>query len=76
MRSRALGLRGVRGKDIRFVSAPHTGIRAADGGTIDLVEPAGMAALATAIQDDAMDGYEAAPPDALPSRDDEVRRPT
>lgn len=58
MRSEAFALRGLRGSDIDFITAPFTGFgMSADGQSIDVVDEAGMTALGEAIRTDALAGY-------------------
>jgi LCP family protein required for cell wall assembly len=58
MRSQAISLRNLRGKDVRFVTAPFTGFGTSpSGASIDLVDEAGMQRLGRALQDDAMTRY-------------------
>lgn len=58
MRSEAFALRGLRGNDIRFITAPFSGFgTSADGQSIDVVDDAKMDALGAAIRDDALDTY-------------------
>ena len=59
MRDEALALRNVRSEDIIFITAPFTGFGTApDGGSIDIVDTAGMAALGEAIRTDTMQNYQ------------------
>ena len=59
MRSEALAMRNLRGKDIAFITAPFTGYGTSPvGGSIDILDEPGMAALGEALQNDAMDTYE------------------
>ena len=58
MRSEAFALRGLRGSDIRFVTAPFTGFGTSpEGASIDVVDEAKMDDLGKAIRDDALDSY-------------------
>ena len=58
MRSEALSMRNLRGKDISFVTAPFTGFGTSpNGASIDIVDEAGMRALGEALQEDAMSRY-------------------
>lgn len=58
MRSEALALRNLRSGDIVFITAPFSGFGTApDGGSIDIVDDAGMAALGKALRTDSMDDY-------------------
>lgn len=59
IRSQALGLRGVRGGDIRFVTAPFDGFGTSpEGASIDILDEEGMENLAEALQDDHMESYD------------------
>ena len=59
MRSEAVAMRNLRGKDIAFITAPFTGYGTSPvGGSIDILDEPGMAALGEALQNDAMDTYE------------------
>jgi LCP family protein required for cell wall assembly len=58
MRSEAFSMRSLRGKDIAFVTAPFSGFGTSPAGaSIDVVDEAGMKALGTALQNDAMSTY-------------------
>ncbi|WP_084327950.1 LCP family protein [Intrasporangium oryzae] len=58
MRSEAFAMRGLRGDDIRFITAPFAGFgTSADGQSIDIVDNARMAALGEAIRDDTLASY-------------------
>ena len=58
MRSQALSLRNLRGKDVSFITAPFTGFGTApNGGSIDLVDEQGMQALGEALQNDDLASY-------------------
>ncbi|GAA2743607.1 LCP family protein [Terrabacter aerolatus] len=58
MRSEALAMRGLRSKDIRFITAPFTGFGTSpDGASIDIVDDAKMADLGQAIRTDSLDSY-------------------
>jgi LCP family protein required for cell wall assembly len=58
MRSEAFALRGLRGGDIRFVTAPFTGFGTSpDGQSIDVVDEAKMAQLGEAIRNDELAAY-------------------
>ena len=58
MRSEAISMRNLRGKDIAFVTAPFSGFGTSPGGaSIDVVDEAGMKALGEALQNDTMDTY-------------------
>lgn len=58
MKDYALELRGIRGNDVVFATAPFTGF-AMDpvAGSIDVVDTAKMALLGKALRTDTMDGY-------------------
>ncbi|GAA2737753.1 hypothetical protein GCM10009867_26180 [Pedococcus aerophilus] len=59
MRSEAVAMRNLRGKDIAFITAPFTGYGTSPAGaSIDILDEPGMAALGEALQNDAMDTYE------------------
>ena len=59
IRSQALGLRGVRGGDIRFVTAPFDGYGTSpEGASIDILDEEGMEDLADALQDDHMESFD------------------
>jgi LCP family protein required for cell wall assembly len=59
MRSEAVSLRNLRGADIAFVTAPFSGFGTSPvGGSIDVVDEAGMRTLGQALQDDAMNTYQ------------------
>lgn len=59
MRTQAFTLRGLRGSDIGFVTAPFTGYGTApDGGSIDILDEEGMRELGEALQNDAMVRYQ------------------
>jgi LCP family protein required for cell wall assembly len=59
MRSEALSLRNLRGKDVAFVTAPFSGFGTSPvGGSIDVVDEAGMKALGEALQNDQMSSYD------------------
>jgi LCP family protein required for cell wall assembly len=58
MRSEAVSMRGLRGSDISFITAPFTGFGTSPiGASIDIVDEAGMHRLGEALQNDAMAGY-------------------
>ena len=58
MRSEAISLRNIRSSDIVFITAPFSGYGTApDGGSIDVVDEAGMTALGKALRTDSMDDY-------------------
>ena len=59
MRSEALSLRNLRGRDIAFVTAPFTGFGTSPAGaSIDIVDEPGMRTLGEALQNDAMGTYQ------------------
>lgn len=59
IRSEAIKLRGVRGGNIHFVTAPFSGYGTApDGGSIDILDEQGMSRLSDALRTDDMAGYE------------------
>ena len=58
MRSQAIALRSLRGKDISFITAPFSGFGTSPGGaSIDVLDEAGMKALGDALQKDDMGSY-------------------
>ncbi|KGN40533.1 transcriptional regulator [Knoellia aerolata DSM 18566] len=58
MRSEAFALRGVRSGDVVFVTAPFTGFGTApNGGSIEILDESGIAALGKALRTDTMDEY-------------------
>jgi LCP family protein required for cell wall assembly len=58
MRSEAIALRGLRGSDIRFITAPFEGFGTSpDGQSIDVVNTARMSDLGQAIRDDTLASY-------------------
>jgi anionic cell wall polymer biosynthesis LytR-Cps2A-Psr (LCP) family protein len=58
MRSEALALRGLRGSDIRFITAPFTGFGTSpEGASIDIVDKVKMDELGEAIRTDALNSY-------------------
>lgn len=58
MRSEAFAMRGTRGKDVRFITAPFSGFgRSPSGASIDVVDQARMTSLGTAIRTDKLDDY-------------------
>lgn len=58
MRSEAFAMRGLRGSDIRFVTAPFTGFGTSpDGQSIDVVDEVKMDQLGEAIRTDALQSY-------------------
>ncbi len=59
MRSEGFAMRGTRGGDIRFVTAPFSGFgRSPSGASIELVDGKKMTQLGTAIRTDTMDSYQ------------------
>lgn len=59
IRSEAIKLRGVRGENIHFVTAPFSGYGTApNGGSIDILDEQGMDELSDALRTDHMDSYE------------------
>lgn len=58
MRSEAISLRHLRSGDIVFITAPFSGFGTApDGGSIEIVDEASMAALGKALRTDTMSEY-------------------
>ena len=58
MRSEAFALRGIRSGDVVFITAPFTGFGTApDGGSIEILDEPGIAALGKALRTDTMDTY-------------------
>ena len=58
MRSEAFAMRNIRSGDVVFITAPFTGFGTApNGGSIDILDEPGIAALGTALRTDKMDGY-------------------
>lgn len=58
MRSEAISLRNLRSDDVVFITAPFTGFGTApDGGSIEIVDEASMAALGKALRTDSMADY-------------------
>ncbi|MEO6512605.1 MAG: LCP family protein [Nocardioides sp.] len=58
MRSEAVAMRGLRGSDIRFVTAPFTGFGTSpDGQSIDIVDEVKMSDLGEAIRTDTLESY-------------------
>ena len=58
MRSEAISLRNIRSSDVVFITAPFNGFGTApDGGSIDILDEPGMAALGKALRTDTMDDY-------------------
>ena len=59
MRSEALAMRGLRGSDIRFITAPFTGFGTSPAGaSIDIVDEVKMADLGEAIRNDELSSYQ------------------
>jgi polyisoprenyl-teichoic acid--peptidoglycan teichoic acid transferase len=59
MKDYALSLKDVRGDDVIFSTAPFSGFGTApNGGSIDVVDEAGMERLGDALRTDSMDTYE------------------
>jgi LCP family protein required for cell wall assembly len=59
MRSEAFAMRGLRGDDVRFITAPFAGFgTSADGQSIDVVDEIGMAELGESIRTDSLDQYQ------------------
>ena len=59
IRSEAFKLRGVRGGNIHFVTAPFSGYGTApDGGSIDILDEQGMSRLSDALRTDHMESYQ------------------
>ena len=58
MRSEAIGMRGLRGDDVQFITAPFTGFgMTSAGASIDIVDENGMRQLGEAIRTDRLDEY-------------------
>lgn len=58
MRSEAFALRGLRGNDIRFITAPFSGFGTSpDGQSIDVVDDARMKSLGDAIRNSELSSY-------------------
>jgi LCP family protein required for cell wall assembly len=58
MRSEALSMRNLRGKDVSFITAPFNGFGTSPvGGSIDILDEPGMRELGDALQNDAMASY-------------------
>ena len=58
MRSEAFAMRNIRSGDVVFITAPFTGFGTApDGGSIDILDEAGISSLGKALRTDAMDTY-------------------
>ena len=58
MRKLAFLMTGLRGDDVMFITAPFTGFGTApDGGSIEVVDDAGMERLGSAIRTDTMETY-------------------
>ena len=59
MRSEAFAMRSLRGRDVRFITAPFTGFGwSADGQSIDIVDEVRMQELGEAIRTDSLGSYE------------------
>jgi LCP family protein required for cell wall assembly len=59
MRSEAFAMRGLRGDDIHFITAPFTGFgMTAAGASIDIVDTVKMAQLGDAIRNDELESYQ------------------
>lgn len=59
IRDQALSLRGLRGDDIHFITAPFSGYGTSPAGaSIDVLDEEGMAELGDALKADEMDAYE------------------
>jgi LCP family protein required for cell wall assembly len=59
MRSEAFAMRGLRGDDIHFITAPFTGFGTSpDGASIDIVDTVKMAQLGDAIRKDDLESYQ------------------
>jgi LCP family protein required for cell wall assembly len=59
MRSEAFAMRGLRGDDVRFITAPFAGFgTSSDGQSIDIVDEVKMTQLGEAIRGDVLDQYE------------------
>ncbi len=59
MRSEAFAMRGLRGDDIHFITAPFTGFgMTAAGASIDVVDTVKMAQLGDAIRNDELESYQ------------------
>lgn len=58
IRAEAFGLRGIRGGDVVFITAPFSGFGTSPaGGSIEIVDDAKMKALGDAIRTDTLDTY-------------------
>lgn len=58
MRSEAFAMRGLRGGDIRFITAPFSGYgRSPSGASIDIVDENKMTEMGTAIRQDELETY-------------------
>ena len=58
MRGEAISMRSLRASDVVFITAPFTGYGTApDGGSIDILDEPGMAALGKALRNDDMADY-------------------
>ncbi|MDC5698344.1 LCP family protein [Intrasporangium calvum] len=59
MRSEAFAMKGLRGRDVRFITAPFSGFGTSpEGASIDIVDEAGMDALGEALRNDTVDDYQ------------------
>ena len=59
MRSEAFAMRGLRGGDIRFITAPFSGFGTSpDGESIDIVDKGRMSDLGKAIREDTLESYQ------------------
>ena len=59
MRSEAFAMRGLRGGDIRFITAPFSGFGTSpDGQSIDVVDKGRMSDLGKAIREDTLESYQ------------------
>ena len=60
LRSQAFGMRGIRGKDIVFITAPFSGFGTSPvGGSIDVVDEPRMQDLSVALRSDDMASFPA-----------------
>jgi polyisoprenyl-teichoic acid--peptidoglycan teichoic acid transferase len=60
LRSQAFGMRGIRGKDIVFITAPFSGFGTSPvGGSIDIVDQPRMQDLSVALRSDDMESFPA-----------------
>ncbi|GAA6527748.1 LCP family protein [Intrasporangium sp. DVR] len=59
MRSEAFAMKGLRGRDVRFITAPFTGFGTSpEGASIDIVDEVAMDSLGEAIRTDMVDDYQ------------------